>query len=332
MGIAILWVMFYHFEAPINGIPEIVKNYGYGGVDIFLFASGIGNYLSYLRDESPGDFLKRRINRLAPTYLPFIIFWLVYKFLNGNKAIVRFAVGNIFGVQGLTVNGNEFNWYITAILVCYVLTPYLASFVRKNSLLKNSLLVLFLLLLSVAFWEDKRLIIAASRLPVFVVGMIFAKHGDSLLSKKIIAGALAALAAGFALSLVFSKFFSHYLWTKGLFWYPFLLISPGLCIIISEINYFIDKHRKLDILLKPLRKLIAEIGKCSFEIFLVHIFVFEFADRVKSGLHLPNDFITYCCLSILSICAAAVLNRLAESCKKKIAVKKQTVDKIPSDT
>ena len=61
MGFAILWVVFYHINIPINNTPIFfLKTFGYGGVDIFIFASGIGCYYSYLRDRSPLDFIKRR--------------------------------------------------------------------------------------------------------------------------------------------------------------------------------------------------------------------------------------------------------------------------------
>lgn len=52
---------------------------GYGGVDIFLFASGLGNFYSYTKDNSPVDFILRRIVRLAPVYLLFMAVWLPYK-------------------------------------------------------------------------------------------------------------------------------------------------------------------------------------------------------------------------------------------------------------
>ena len=42
MGLAILWTIFYHAEIwPAGDFLTWIKTIGYGGVDIFLFASGI---------------------------------------------------------------------------------------------------------------------------------------------------------------------------------------------------------------------------------------------------------------------------------------------------
>ena len=84
MGIAMIWIVAYHSGIDLyNPILIYVKEIGYGGVDIFLFAAGLGNYYSYLKDYSPLDFLKRRIVRLAPVYFPFILVWIIVKNLSG---------------------------------------------------------------------------------------------------------------------------------------------------------------------------------------------------------------------------------------------------------
>ena len=80
MGAAIIWVVFFH-------IPEIldvtwlafVKKLGYGGVDLCLFASGVGCFYSLQKDPDPGRFIVRRFWRLAPVYLLFMAFWIPWK-------------------------------------------------------------------------------------------------------------------------------------------------------------------------------------------------------------------------------------------------------------
>lgn len=48
MGLAILWVMFFHSSIKIdNFILNVLKIIGYGGVDIFLMISGLGLYYAY---------------------------------------------------------------------------------------------------------------------------------------------------------------------------------------------------------------------------------------------------------------------------------------------
>ena len=59
MGIAIIWIVFYHYSLcpDIAFIREIINN-GYGGVDIFVFASGLGCYYSLKKESDSYMFLK----------------------------------------------------------------------------------------------------------------------------------------------------------------------------------------------------------------------------------------------------------------------------------
>ena len=80
IGIAMLWILFFHsgFWVASDSL-RFLKNVGYGGVDICLFASGIGCYFSLEKDPDSLRFLKRRLKRLGPTYFCFIIPWLFWK-------------------------------------------------------------------------------------------------------------------------------------------------------------------------------------------------------------------------------------------------------------
>lgn len=66
MGIATLWVLLFHYGK--IGIPIIdsLSTLGYGGVDIFLFLSGIG--LSFSIKDGVKSFYIKRILRIFPTY------------------------------------------------------------------------------------------------------------------------------------------------------------------------------------------------------------------------------------------------------------------------
>lgn len=217
MGFAMLWVIVYHVRltCPI-GLLQQIKSMGYAGVDIFLFAAGIGNYYSYFKDESPLDFLKRRIKRLAPTYVPFMVVWCLVKVLQGQLDPMYIA-GNLLGVQGFSESGIFFNWYLTCLVICYLLTPYLGAFVRKNSLKKNLVLMGAMVLLSTAFWNDTGMIVSFARLPLYVAGMICAKYDEvQIRGKHVLAGGLFC-GAGLAALFLADRFLHDYLWPYGLF-------------------------------------------------------------------------------------------------------------------
>ena len=74
LGIAMIWIVLFHIpiEWPIK-VLDFIINLGYAGVDICLFASGIGCYYSLTSNSDVGVFIKRRLNRIMPMYLIFIV-------------------------------------------------------------------------------------------------------------------------------------------------------------------------------------------------------------------------------------------------------------------
>ena len=264
MGIAIIWIMLYHFDfKSLPGALAYIFFLGYSGVDIFLFASGIGNYYSYLKDEKPLEFFKRRLVKLAPAYVPIIFIWGLYSVAYRNLSILG-VIGNLLGVQQFAKGGTEFNWYITCILICYLLTPYLAKFISVHKLAANCMLLLLIIVISVCFTNNESLIIVFTRLPIYVVGMLFAKHEYANIRKKAVV-LVGGVAAGSVLLSISLLYFSDYLWSYGLYWYPFILITPGICWMISEVSALLEKC-----FLNKLVSVFNCLGSFTFEVFLIH--------------------------------------------------------------
>lgn len=316
MGIAMLWIVFFHASISCSGALSWIKTIGYGGVDIFLFASGIGNYSSYLRDRDPLAFLKRRIQRLAPVYIPFIIIWLTYKLVM-DTSFLKYTVGNFFAIQGFTSNGGEFNWYLTGILICYILTPYLAQFVSEHSTKQTALMILGLLLISVAFWNDKRLIISITRLPIYTIGMLFKKHEDKVLYIKSKLLLVITFLAGSAILFIAYRCFRQLLWNYGLHWYPFILITPGLCMIISFVISAIENKHWTSVLFRPILSFLSLVGKSSFETYLIHIFAFDILAGVNAKHPLSHKSLTYACVGLCAILFAIAVNYTITQVQKK---------------
>lgn len=272
MGLAMLWVMAFHSALFFdNETLDFIKAIGYGGVDIFFFAAGVGNFFSYLRDENPLEFLKRRLCRLAPVYVPFICIWMIYKRYTSSWDN-RFIIGNIFGVQGFSSQGDYYNWYISAILLFYILTPYLSTFIKKASLFKNIILVLLIIALTSGFWLDGLYLISVVRLPIFVIGMIIAKYSESAIKlQHILIGIVTFVLGTYALYYSFQNL-EDYLRGYALYWYPFILIVPFLCYLISMISKALDKNSITHYIVVAFSK----IGEYSFELFLLHLCLFDY--------------------------------------------------------
>ena len=90
-GFAILWVVFLHAQLGLEGWVYQFQRIGYGGVDVFFFMSGFGLYHSLKKDNDLGRYLKRRIQRILPAYLPFCLVWLMVMVPLSSSAVPAIA-------------------------------------------------------------------------------------------------------------------------------------------------------------------------------------------------------------------------------------------------
>lgn len=302
MGLAILWTLYYHI--PIGGgIPvlSIVKDMGYGGADLFIFASGLGCYRSLEKDRDAGRFFKRRIQRLAPCYLPFALIWIAYKLVVDGLGY-RAIIGNLFAIEYFAETGPNINWYMSALLLLYVLAPYLHSYAEKATPGKHAVMLLLLLALSVPFWGNFRLVLIFTRLPLFYVGMVFSKfcQGECRLGRKAWFISAAALAVGLGvLAVCLRKIDADTLWLYGLYWYPFLLIAPAGCLLTALLADRLERVRVFSLL----RRAVECLGRCSLEIYLLHVLLFEIVRAVISrfGMGKYATFIWLFALVLLAV-------------------------------
>lgn len=271
IGVALIWIILCHL--PFDFGPVIhLTSLGYGGVDICLFASGIGCFYSLSSDPCILNFMKRRLKRLVPTYLIFISVWLFYRFLRGTFTI-QMCIGNLLAIQHLTGHQNDFNWYISAIFLLYLLAPYFMMIAKRETPLRKVLFLIFLLVCTIPFWHANTYIITITRLPIFYLGMVFAqmcKQNKKITPNNVI-GLIIAFLIGIISILAFKKFAASYLWSYGLFWYPFILITPPFCMAVSSISMRLEKTKWT----KPIVSFLSLCGDYSFELYLVHVLLID---------------------------------------------------------
>ena len=286
IGCAMLWIMLAHSGLESSFAPFVYwKQWGYGGVDICLFASGIGCWFSLDKDPDALRFLKRRVQRLAPVYLCFLPVWFAYEAgMHGYSW--RKALGNVLGVQSFTGLGGSFSWYISALVLLYLLAPYLKDLADRVKTGRGQLLVLGgLLLLSVPFWGADGMIIMVTRLPIFYIGILFAKgccRGEELKNWEI-AVLGAGVVLGIGLLYVWGRWLPEYMWSYGLYWYPFILFTPGACVLMGLVFSWMEARKGFGWLLRG----IEAVGRNSFEVYLVHVFLYEEVLRELDLSRLP---------------------------------------------
>ena len=263
-GIAILWVIFFHAQLGLSGVLHDIQKIGYGGVDILLFLSGYGLYRSLNKDHDLQSYLKRRAMRLLPVYLPFCLLWLavmVPLYRGGKAASLRIIAGNLTMMGFFAEVPSQINWYVSMIPLTVLLAPVFSMCLQpgKRFGLRAGMLIAVLFAIGAAYVGNEQYM-AISRLPVFVLGMIFACPREEEYRGAVLQwGLAAACVIGFAvLYLCFARY-PELLNDYAMYWHPFVLIVPGLC---AALGWLFSKCPS--VLCAPFQLL----GRASFAIFL----------------------------------------------------------------
>lgn len=331
MAIAIIWVMFFHLPVDwtSNFFVWAFRKVSVGGVDIFIFASGIGCFMSLSRNFDITSFYKKRFVKIMPTYWIFIVCWLIYYKVTDIGAIA----GNVLCLQSFSNDGyvperRAFNWYMSMIWLVYLLAPILVQFFIsvKNELVRFAVL-LVIVAGSFAFWHDHDLIFMATRMPIFFIGMWVCANKDkpiSFLWRIILGIVLVASFVGGVVFLIKGYLFHLDLgWEYGLPWYPYIFITPPLCTLISLICLFFDKIKIGKYIEKPIKV----IGDNTLELYLVHVFVFEAYGELTANekfVSSPKKVVAAVCLSII---LAVVLHYASIGVRKVCAMMHSKVER-----
>lgn len=143
MGIAMIWIVLFHWMTPICNNEQIsatirlslsrIFGSGFVGVDIFLFLSAYGLCYSF-ENNNYRIFLQRRLKRLFPMYLVFIICYLYY--IIGIREIKSFIEIACLQISGLSsFSGVSYAWYIPATIFIYWSFPlwyYLVKYLMRT--------------------------------------------------------------------------------------------------------------------------------------------------------------------------------------------------------
>ncbi len=268
-GIAILWVILFHAQLGFDGLLYQIQRIGYGGVDIFFFLSGFGLYHSLKKDSDLSNYMKRRGERLLPAYLPFCLLWLMVMLpMNGAglAGSVKIAMSNLSMLSFLTGSPLNINWYTAALLVSLLLAPFFYALLKpeKGYWLRAAGLLAFLFAAGLGYIDDTRYKLFC-RLPLMAMGMIAA--GCNIDKRKVrwlIPMLFAAAVIAFAVLYRCLNQYQELLVTYAMYWHPFVIITPALCIALSWMFTHVSSA-----ILKPLKIL----GEASFEIFLFNAWV-----------------------------------------------------------
>lgn len=131
LGFATLCILLFH--QPFVREPLWVTSiwsYGYWGVELFLFLSGFGIYYALKKTEAhaPWAFYRKRLLRLLPAAIPAgILLDICNPFFHGTllDSSAPYGLTPVACLFGLHL------WYIRAILLFYLLSPFLYRILHR---------------------------------------------------------------------------------------------------------------------------------------------------------------------------------------------------------
>lgn len=102
MALAALWVVYHHISlfSPPCAFLQVLKSCGAGGVDIFVFASGLGCYHSLKKNPDTLIFIKKRLIKIVPAYYLCVTPWVIFDGLRLG-ATVQGVVATYLGIDSL---------------------------------------------------------------------------------------------------------------------------------------------------------------------------------------------------------------------------------------
>lgn len=310
MGIAILIVVYghyfyYHSDFTAYQNLNITMWYTVGSVDMFIFLSGFGIWHSLSKNSDPLRFMQRRLGRLLPSYLPFILVYCCF-FLLTNQMNKYQALGNLTTFGWWAQMGQQFNWYIPTQIAMYLFSPLFFRIIQQYD--RRALWMIPLMYLIMGGCVGTSLMIGVSRFPVYFLGMYLGKEaaeGKSPSKRHLTISGVAAVVSMIALYFLVTRFPGS-LSKFGFWWHPYLLSTPG-CLYFT--SWCLEKHEKWA-LTRKLNQGLSRLGGRSFEIYLWHILVYSVAMYFRLQNTGAKGWLLWAVMAILGIVIGCLYSRL----------------------
>lgn len=301
MAIAIIWIVLYHSNLSLPIGINVIQVFGYGGVDIFFFCSGIGAWYSV--NKYKGEYckyVKHSLLKIMPAYYIILLVWTI--FLARVETIsLKEIIGNVTCTGWLLGMDNQFNWYMTAIVAFYFVAPFFVGLAKKYDSLKIQIFfVLFFSFLGI-FFVKSNLLMMISRVPISYLGILLAKRierNEIVVSSKLFICTVGVSACLLGLMLFFMLFNNEILWDFGVWWYPMIIIAPTICLAISTICEAIQCNKV------PIVTILDKLGKKTYIVYLAHVTEFFVVKwLITNGIVMQNNILWgWCFLVLIPIC------------------------------
>ena len=285
-AVAILMVMQQHLSGFVFG-SRVFTPLGGVGVAVFLIISGWGLTISTNKKGLKGFWTKK----LVRVFLPWLFVWLTMVLLNGEKKFSAPSLSALFLLDST-------NWYLQYLLLCY-LSFYISHkwFYHFRWLLMGGIFIL-----SFVFWGN----IQAEQSCSFLIGCLIAEKAKLFkwIVEKIKVIFIFSLFLGISLLAVKQ-----------------LSIVRTLMDNVSLVDHAINMVMKTSIAISVMMlvrlfwsqingRLAMFIGKISYELYLVHLFIVIGYCRIIGNMPLVSILVFVACSFLLSYLLYLVDNKI----------------------
>lgn len=267
------------------------------GTQIFILISG---FLFGMREfNSVKKWYGKRIKRIFVPYWIFIAILLITFSLTNTKYSLFHLILLTFGLQGSNVHilGAEQTWFISVILICYLITPMLYKMYDRSNLNNKYICLIFIMPIIFALFKSPAVYTLLSPVVLYMFGFILGKYKNKICIKSWICFML--------MIIMFIVRLGSKLLFDGTILYDRIVVVYtqsiiAICILMLFLHFF-DK--------KVPYKAISFIDNYSFEIYLVHyMFVVGPVSLMKlTGSWLLNSIIVI----LISFAFAIVIKYLS---------------------
>ena len=333
-GIATFWIVMFH-SAGVNftscdalsvlntgRILEMIRRMGSCGVDIFLLLSGAGLFFSFTKDRNIRAFIKRRLIRILP--VSFIVAFVVACLVDYSDArmfLLKITFLEYFFVKD---DGLLF-WFISAILLLYLLFPLFFKMIEKSKITGTAVIVLVSVVITVCLYIIdpelfSRFAMLTARVPAFIAGIIIGTviQKEQKITK---AGSLIMCLIGLVYFIyLIALFFSLPGIGELIKFYLYLPLSIFTVFFFTTLRNYISAP----FLVSPVEYL----GRHSLEVYLVHQSVYNgFYGKISvfDGHPLIYAFAAFTVSFILAVMVKKFAGIIVDKLSRRLSVSKQKI-------
>ena len=300
MGVAILMIVCCH----IQGVDPEMKIWrifypGYLGVDIFLFLSGFGLCYSYNKNDTK-TFYRHRFSRIMPLYILIGIFTcLIHIFYQHESLSLWDWVCTLTTLSFWRAGGVFIEWYLSTLIVLYLLFPlfYRMIGIRYSAYGLGAYILANLALIACCdlSWEYE---CALSRLPMFLLGILYYKRQD----KSILIKFLPVYTIGLIAAAILWRLGKVETYIVGYMCAPWIML-----VIYILTKYVFERWQRF-------MRCFEYVGRYTLEIYVANYLILNLVPIIPLKI---SPSLIYVSLHVILIPLLILINKVAQSAIKQ---------------